>query len=76
MSKKRRLMPVRQSRSKNFARRSGSRQNGFSSSEAAMWFGTTSRTTPSSCSAATLHSFRNASSPPRSAEIRVGSTTS
>jgi hypothetical protein len=31
MSKKRRLWPVRQSRSKNFARMSGSRQNGFSS---------------------------------------------
>ena len=30
---------MRQSRSKNFARRSGSRQNGFSASDAAMWFG-------------------------------------
>ena len=45
-SKKRRASPLRHSTSKNFARMSGSRQNGFSSSLAAMWFGTTSRITP------------------------------
>ena len=49
-SKKRRGDPVRQSRSKNFARQSGSRQNGFSSL-AAMWFGTTSSTAPSPAAA-------------------------
>ncbi len=46
MSKKRRTLPLRHSTSKNLARVSSSRQNGFSSSLAAMWFGTTSRITP------------------------------
>ena len=55
------LSPVRQSRSKNFARISGSRQNGFSSSLAAMWFGTTSRMTPE---APASHNARSSSSPP------------
>ena len=74
-SKKRRWTPVRQSRSKNLARQSGSRQNGFSS-VAAMWLGTMSSTTPSPASRAADESARSSSSPPRSSETRVGSTTS
>ena len=42
MSKKRRYQPVSASQSKKRARSSGSRQKRFSSSEVAMWFGTTS----------------------------------
>ena len=64
--------PVRQSTSKNFARQSGSRQNGFSSRSPPCGSGrcrARRRARPA-------QSARNSSSPPSSSEIRVGSTTS
>ena len=76
MSKKRRYQPDSGSQSKKRARSVSFAQKGFSRASVAMWFGTTSSTTPSPASRAASQSARRPSSPPSSADTRVGSTTS